>query len=255
MSASILSNHSPCFSEEELASVDPCGIPGHVAIIMDGNRRWAKRKNLPAAMGHLEGAETLTEIARAASELKIKTLTVYAFSTENWERSEEEVEAVMHIFELYLTGKRKMMVEEGIRLGAIGDLSRLPPRIQEAFEQTRRVTERCSKIDLVLALNYGGRDEIRRAVGKILARNDQRKIEASELTEEFVAQYLDTAPWGDPDLLIRTSGELRLSNFLLWQMSYTEFYAAPVLWPDFCSKDLLQAVLSYQSRQRRLGGF
>ena len=146
------------------------------------------------------------------------------------------------------------MTRDGIRLDAIGDLSRMPKEVQEAFQETKRATAHCKKINLVLALNYGGRDEIRRVIGKILQENEKKKIGADELTEGYIAQYLDTAPWGDPDLLIRTSGEIRVSNFLLWQISYAEMHVTDVLWPDFSPKHVLEAVLAFQGRRRRLGG-
>lgn len=228
--------------------------PKHVAIIMDGNRRWAKQRGLPPMMGHWEGAEVLTDIVRAAAELGIETLTVYSFSTENWERPDSEIEALMNIFELYLTGKREHMIREGIRLDSIGDLTRLPENVQKAFEETKRVTKHLDRINLVLAVNYGARDEIRRAIIKILEENELKKVNFESITEDYIAEHLDTNRWRDPDLLIRTSGELRLSNFLLWQMSYTELYVTNVLWPDFSSKNLHEAVLAYQQRERRHGG-
>lgn len=241
-------------SIEDLARIDPQKVPQHVAIVMDGNRRWAKAKHLRSMFGHWEGAEVLTDVVRAAVQLGIKTLTVYAFSTENWNRSQSEIEYLMNIFELYLIRKREMMVKEGICLDAIGDLSKLPKSVQEALLQSKQATKNGQKINLVLAMNYGGRNEICRAIGKILARHDEKKITTEELTEQFVSQYLDTNRWGDPQLFIRTSGELRVSNFLLWQISYTEFYVTDVLWPAFTPKELLKAVLAYQSRKRRLGG-
>lgn len=242
------------FSSQELALVDLKKIPEHVAIVMDGNRRWARLKNLLPVIGHWEGAEVLSNIVQAAIALGVKTLTVYAFSTENWNRSESEIEALMNIFELYLIRKRETMVREGICLDVIGDLSRLPPKVLEALGRTQLATQEGKKINLVLAVNYGGRDEIRRAIIKILERNEEKKILSEELTEQFISQFLDTKKWKDPDLMIRTSGELRISNFLLWQLSYSEFYVTDVHWPAFTPKELLKAVLAYQTRQRRLGG-
>ncbi len=241
------------FSSQELSLIDPQKVPQHIAVIMDGNRRWAKQQDLPPMMGHWEGAETLTDVVRAAAELGVKTLTVYAFSTENWARPDSEIEALMNIFELYLIRKRETMIRDGIRLDAIGDLSRLSPNVLEAFYQTKKETEHCNRINLVLALNYGGRDEIRRAILKILQENEKKKLEPEELTEEYIAKYLDTNRWGDPDLLIRTSGELRVSNFLLWQISYSELYVTDVLWPDFSPKQLFEAMVIYQARNRRGG--
>ena len=220
---------------------------------MDGNRRWAKQKEIPVEMGHWEGAEGLTDIVRAASELGVKTVTVYAFSTENWRRPDEEIEELMNLFHLYLLKKREMMVREGICLHAIGDLQKLPEKVLETLKETRLATEKCRKINLVLAMNYGSRDEIRRAMVKILIEYEQNKFDPYSLTEQAIAQYLDTSPWGDPDLLIRTSGEQRVSNFLLWQISYAEIYITDVLWPEFTPKELLQAVISYQGRNRRIG--
>ena len=242
------------FSPEELARLNPLTIPNHVAIIMDGNRRWAKQQGLPSMMGHWEGPEVLTEVVRAASEIGIKTLTVYSFSTENWARSDQEVETLMNIFELYLLRNQECMIRDGIRLDAIGDLSRLPPPVQRAFNQTKKATEQCSKINLILALNYGGRDEIRRAVVKIIEAHEKTNFRPEDVTEELIAKHLDTGRWGDPDLLIRTSGELRVSNFLLWQISYSEIYVSDVLWPNFTPRHLFEAVFAYQRRNRRMGG-
>lgn len=242
------------YSPEELSLLDPGKIPTHIAIVMDGNRRWAKQRGLPPMMGHWEGAEVLTDIVRSASELGVETLTVYAFSTENWSRPPSEIDALMNIIEMYLIRKRDQMIQDGVRLDAIGDINRLPERVQSAFYETKKATEHCDKINLVLALNYGARDEIRRAVVKILATHDRKKFSPDELTEGLIASYLDTCRWGDPDLLIRTSGELRVSNFLLWQISYAELYVTEVLWPDFTSRQLFEAVLAYQGRKRRHGG-
>lgn len=237
------------YSTDDFSLLDSQKIPKHIAIIMDGNRRWASQQGLPPMMGHWEGAEVLTDVVKGASELGVKTLTVYAFSTENWLRPDHEIEALMNIFELYLIRKKELMVRDGIRLDAIGDLSRIPERVQKAFYETKKATEHCEKINLVLGLNYGGRDEIKRAVAKIL----EEKISPEKLTEEMISSHLDTSRWGDPDLLIRTSGELRISNFLLWQISYSEIYVTDVLWPDFSPQKLFEAILVYQKRRRRLG--
>lgn len=247
-------SESPSYSASELAGLNRNKIPKHVAIIMDGNRRWAKQQEAPAMMGHWEGAEVLTDIVKAASELGVQTLTVFAFSTENWIRPEEEVQALMHLFELYLLQKREAMVRDGIRLSVIGDVERLPKQVQESIQDTRKATEHCKKINLVLALNYGSRDEIRRAFVRLLKQQDLQTFLPEQITETMISQCLDTAPWGDPDLLIRTSGEFRVSNFLLWQISYAEVYITDVLWPEFSPHHLLQAVLAYQKRSRRLGG-
>lgn len=242
------------YSATDLNSLDAGKIPKHVAIIMDGNRRWAKRQGLPTMMGHWKGADTLTKIVRAASELGIKTLTVYAFSTENWRRSKDEVDALMHLFKVYLKKQRRPMKNEGVRLEAIGDLQRLPASVIKELDVSRSDTAHCKKIDLVLAINYGGRDDIRRAFVTMIEDFEQGKISKEQISEQMISQYLDTARWPDPDLLIRTSGERRQSNFLLWQLSYSEFYPTDVLWPDFDEHELLQAVRETQQRQRRIGG-
>jgi undecaprenyl diphosphate synthase len=235
-------------------TIDPAvPVPQHIAIIMDGNRRWAKDRGMPAVMGHWEGAEVLTEVLRTASDAGVKTVTVYAFSTENWKRSKPEVEALMDILETYLIRKRTQMIEDGVRLDAIGDLSGLPENVQRAFTETKQYTAHCSKINLVLAINYGARDELCRAFSKMLKDCRDNKFAAEDVSEDLVASYLDTKTWGDPDLLIRTSGEQRLSNFLLWQISYAEIYIADVLWPEFTEKHLLEAIGSYQKRHRRSG--
>lgn len=244
-----LSESKPIYSAEELAQIDLSRIPRHIAIIMDGNRRWARQRGVPLIMGHREGAETLSDVLKGASELGVKTLTVYTFSTETWNRPRGEVEDLMNVFKLYLMQKKELMIRDGVRLDAIGDLSRLPENVLRAFHQTRKATEHCEKINLVLALNYGGRDEIRRAVVKIL----EEKIAPDQITEECIAKHLDTSRFGDPELLIRTSGEMRVSNFLLWQISYTEIFSTNVLWPNFSSKELLKAVAVFQARSRRLG--
>jgi undecaprenyl diphosphate synthase len=242
------------YSSDDLALLDPSKIPSHVAIIMDGNRRWAKRQGLPALMGHWKGADTLTRIVRSASELGIKALTVYSFSTENWNRAQEEVDGLMHLFKVYLEREREPMRCEGVRLDAIGDHSRLPAFVLRELELSKSYTSHCKKIDLVLAINYGGRDDIRRAFVGMMEDCERGKLSKDQISEKMISRYLDTAKWPDPELLIRTSGERRQSNFLLWQLCYSEFYHTDVLWPDFDEHDLLQAVREHQLRQRRLGG-
>lgn len=245
---------SSLFTEEELALIDSKNKPHHVAIIMDGNRRWAAQRGLDPMIGHVEGAETLIRTVQAAAELGIETLTVYSFSTENWIRPAHEVAALMQIFEMYLRRKRDLMVQKGIRLEAIGDIDRLPKAVQDTLQETKQATEKGDRIRLVVALNYGARDEIRRAILKIIQDCEDKKISSDMINEVFISRYLDTGLWADPDLLIRTSGELRLSNFLLWQSAYTEFYTTGTLWPDFSPQALYQAVLAFQNRGRRYGG-
>jgi len=229
-------------------------IPNHVAIVMDGNRRWASRRFMPAMIGHWKGADTISKIVRAASRLGIKVLTLFAFSTENWKRSEKEVNELMKVFSHYLKKHLHFMLEEGVRLDCIGDLSKLPQDLQDLFLETKEATKEGKNIDLVLAVNYGGRDDIRRALQSIVAQCEKGLLKKEDISEDLISTYLDTAKWKDPDLFIRTSGEHRLSNFLLWQFSYTEVFVTKTLWPDFNQKHLLEAVLDYQQRDRRLGG-
>ncbi len=242
------------YSPDDLALLDGSKIPSHIAIIMDGNRRWAKRQGLPAIMGHWKGADTLTKIVRSASELGIRTLTVYSFSTENWGRPSDEIDALMHLFKVYLERQREPMILEGVRLDAIGDHSRLPSFVLNELALSKSSTAHCKKIDLVLAINYGGRDDVRRAFCAMTEDLEKGLMSKDQVTEQMISRYLDTAAWPDPELLIRTSGERRQSNFLLWQLCYSEFYYTDVLWPDFDEQDLLQAVREYQLRRRRLGG-
>lgn len=240
------------FTDEQLAAIKSRPIPAHVAIIPDGNRRWALRRAASAIIGHEQGADTLTIAVEAAKELGIKALTVYTFSTENWQRPEEEINALMWLFERYVRKQEKIMIREGTRLMTIGDLTKVPPSVRKAFEDVKSSTAHCNDIDLILAINYGGRDEMCRAFNTILAKVKKGQIEG-EIDEATVARHLDTAEWGDPQLLIRTSGEVRISNFLIWQLAYTEIYLANVLWPEFSPQHLYDAVSTFQQRERRLG--
>lgn len=241
------------FTEEEIALLDKNRIPNHIAIIPDGNRRWAKNKHSLTELGHREGADTIMDIVKAGKELGVKVITIYLFSTENWSRPQEEIACLMWLLQSYLIEQKQTMIDNQIRLQTIGDLSRIPPQVVETIQSTKNATADCDKIEMVFALNYGGRDDIRRGVQSLV--NDVRNgLIQGEITEALISSYLDTAPWGDPDLLIRTSGELRLSNFLLWQISYAEIFVADVLWPDFDAQYLLKALINFQKRQRRLGG-
>lgn len=239
--------------KKTLKHLDPLNIPSHIAIIMDGNRRWAEIQDKPPEVGHWMGAEIITDIVKAAADLGVKTLTLYAFSTENWLRSRQEVDALMQLFEVYLQNKREEMVKEGVCLHTIGDISRFPKSVLERLKETKNATANNTSIDLVLALNYGGRDDIRRAALKAYEDMGLGLLEKEELTESRFASYLDTARWGDPQLLIRTGGERRVSNFLLWQISYTEMMVIDDYWPDFSKNHLLEAIHEYQSRQKRIG--
>lgn len=228
-------------------------IPKHVAIIMDGNRRWAKEKKLRDIDGHKKGADNLENIAKISIDFGIKILTVYAFSTENLIRSKKEIESLMQLLQKYLIKYKKNLLKYGIRLCTIGDLSKCPQKLQKTIEQVKDKTKDCNKMDLVLAINYGGRDEITRAFKKIVSDIKNKKMEEKDISEDVISSYLDTSFCPDPDLLIRTSGERRLSNFLLWQMSYAEFFIADVLWPDFSKKHFKKALKVYERRNRRFG--
>lgn len=239
--------------EQEELKLDPQRIPRHIAIIMDGNRRWAKKKGVPSMVGHWNGAESLSKIVENAAALGVKVLTVYAFSTENWKRSNDEVDSLMHLFQMYLIGQKDRMIREGVRLATIGDLRRMPPEVKKTLDDVKRATAGGDSIDLVLAVNYGARDDIRRATIGIVEDCMIGRVNKEDISEALISRYLDTAPWGDPELLIRTSGEKRLSNFLLWEISYAEVYVTDVMWPDFDEQELIRAIAEYQKRERRAG--
>ncbi|MEI6241993.1 MAG: polyprenyl diphosphate synthase [Chlamydiota bacterium] len=239
---------------EEMALLDKKKIPFHVAIIMDGNRRWEKKQGLPLLSGHNYGADNLNRIVRAACELGIKVVTVYAFSTENRSRSKLEVSFLSSLFEKYMVEQRELLRKEGVRLDCIGAWKKMSPNIQKVVEETKEFTKNGKNIDLVIAVNYGGRDEIRRASIRMVEDVEKKILTKEQITEDLFSQYLDTSKWPDPDLLIRTGGEKRLSNFLLWQASYAEMILIDTLWPDFSEKHLFDAVLEFQKRNRRKGG-
>lgn len=249
----MLSTKTRFFSSEELSTLNWENIPKHVAIIPDGNRRWARDNQLDIESGHREGGNSLIETVKAACELNIEALTFYLFSTENWARSPLEINALMWLLHDFLLKQRETMLDYEIRLHTIGTLSRLPEYVQETIQQTKEATEHCRKIDMVLAINYGSRDEISRAVQQIVHKFKNGELNEELINEECISQHLDTSRWKDPELLIRTSGEMRLSNYLLWQLSYTEIHVIDVLWPNFRPHHLLESLLNFQTRQRRLG--
>jgi undecaprenyl diphosphate synthase len=228
-------------------------VPAHVGVIMDGNRRWAMQRGLPAAMGHLKGAENLLEIVEAASEAGVEVLTLFSFSTENWKRDPEEVEHLFQMMQDYLVLYRAVMIQKGVRLRAIGDLTQLPWTLQQALEETLKATSHGTTIDLVLAINYGGRNDIVRAVQRVAELVQEGQLSVAQINEGLFSQILDTGQMPDPDLIIRTSGELRLSNFMLWQSGYAEILPVDVLWPDFSKAHFSQALQQYQDRKRRHG--
>lgn len=242
------------FHPLQLARLDFSRMPKHIAIIPDGNRRWAKKRLSSVKEGHREGADTLMEVVKAAKELGVAKITFYSFSTENWNRPPEEVTALMALFANYLSEQCEEMVQSGIKLETIGDLTALPAFLCQTIQETKIATRDCQRITLILALNYGSRNEICRAFRAMLEDYDHHCLKKEDVNEETISSYLDTHQWGDPDLLIRTSGELRVSNFLLWQISYSEIHIAPVLWPDFTPQHLIEAIVDFQGRQRRWGG-
>lgn len=229
-------------------------IPQHVAIILDGNGRWAKSKGMPRNYGHVRGAKNLEKICRDAYDIGIKYLTVYLFSTENWKRSREEVEGLMKLFRSYLKKCMKSAEKNHMRVKIIGDPSAFAPDIQEKIRELEEFSKDYDELYFQIALNYGSRDEIIRGVRKLAQDVADGKCDPAEIDEPFFESYLDTAGVPDPDLLIRTSGEQRLSNFLMWQLAYTEFYFTDVPWPDFHKEDLIKAIEKYNSRDRRFGG-
>lgn len=224
-------------------------IPRHVGIIMDGNGRWAASRGLPRIEGHRRGVEISKEVIQIAADLGIKALTLYTFSIENWHRPSSEVTTLMKLLELYLKKEIDGLIKNGIVFKAIGDIWRLPRDIQDVIREAEERTSSNSGMTLVTALSYGGRNEILRAVKKVLYAG----LKPEELTEEVFNSYLDTAGIPSPDLIIRTSGEMRISNFLLWQAAYAEFYFTETLWPDFTKDEFLLAIQDYQRRERRFG--
>lgn len=229
-------------------------VPEHVAIILDGNGRWAKKHHVPKNVGHSKGSDNVEKIVEAAHDMGIKYITVYAFSTENWNRSEKEVSALMKLLRDYLKQCLKKSKDNNMRCLIIGDKTGLDQDIRDSIDELEEFSKDFDGITFIIALNYGSRDEIRRAVQSIAKDCVDGKIEASDISEDTISSYLDTKGIPDPDLLIRTSGEIRLSNFLMWQSAYTEYVFTDVLWPDFKPKHLISAIEEYSRRDRRYGG-
>jgi len=228
-------------------------LPKHVAVIMDGNGRWATKKGLPRVAGHRQGAKVLKELLRCCKDWGIETLTAYTFSTENWRRPTQEVDFLMLLFERLLQRELAQMLEEGMRISFIGDLSVLPQSLQREIQRAIAHTINNTDIHFTVAVNYGSRKEIVQVCRRIARQIQQQEIEIEDIDENSIEKYLYTAGTSHPDLLIRTSGEMRLSNFLLWQIAYTEMYFTDVLWPDFDRAAFHQALLAYQNRDRRFG--
>ena len=229
-------------------------LPRHIAIIMDGIGRWAKRRGLPRTAGHAAGAETFRTVATYAKDIGLEYLTVYAFSTENWKRPQEEVDAIMNLLEKYLHEAIGRMAKDKVKMAFFGDLSPLTPKLRDLCRQTEEISKGYDGCQVNICLNYGGRDEIIRAARAYAADCAEGKKDPNHLTERDFGSYLFSAGVPDPDLVIRPSGEVRISNFLLWQSAYAEFYFTDVLWPDFTPQELLKAIADYQHRSRRYGG-
>ncbi len=228
-------------------------VPHSVAIIMDGNGRWAQSRGLERIEGHLRGVESVRSVIRAAVKQGVQVLTLYAFSTENWGRPSEEVEALMELLGRCIVQEMPELVEQGVRVNIIGDRSRFDEKMQQALAGAESMSEGCERLRLQIALNYSSRDEITRAVGKIAKMVESGEISGNEITQETISSQLDTLVGDDPDLIIRTSGEMRLSNFMLWQAAYSELYITDVLWPDFGEEEFGRAIEEFSLRNRRFG--
>ena len=229
-------------------------VPNHIAIILDGNGRWAKAKGLPRGYGHVKGCANLEQVCYDIKDLGVKYLTVYAFSTENWKRSREEVDGLMKLFRSYLKKCIKISRDNKMKIKIIGDISAFAPDIQESIRKLEEFSKDYDELYFLIAMNYGSRDEITRGMRKMAQDVADGKVSPDQITEDTIGSYLDTAGVPDPDLLIRTCGEQRLSNFLMWQLAYTEFYFTDVAWPDFHKAELVQAIEKYNQRDRRYGG-
>jgi undecaprenyl diphosphate synthase len=243
----------PTLLRELPTNLDAQRLPRHVAVIMDGNGRWAKRQGLPRIMGHQRGVDTLKDLLRCCKDWGIEALTAYAFSTENWGRPHAEVEFLMTLFERVLRRELQEMQEEGVQIHFVGDLPSLPDSLQAEIERAMIATQQNQKIKFVVATNYGGRREILQACRKIAQAAAQGKIDPEDIDEALFEQHLYTAGLSDPDLLIRTSGEMRVSNFLLWQVAYSELYVTDTYWPDFDRQEFHRALTDFQQRHRRFG--
>jgi len=228
-------------------------LPEHVAIIMDGNGRWAKKRMRNRTQGHEKGADTVRTVTRVTRKLSIPFLTLYAFSTENWHRSKTEVSALMHLLKQFLKSEKKEMLDNNIKLTTIGQTHRLPTDVRTVLEETRNATSKNTGMILNLALSYGGRDDIVNAARQCAEAVQLGNIRSDEITEDLFQSYLSTNGMPDPDLLIRTSGEMRVSNFLLWQIAYSELFITPTLWPDFTEEEYLSILAHYKNRERRFG--
>jgi len=234
-------------------SINKDTIPKHVAIIMDGNGRWAKQHGEDRIFGHHEGVNSVREIVEACGEIGVKYLTLYAFSTENWNRPKEEVDALMELLVSTISMETPNLHKKGVKLAVIGDVESLPVSCQKELQESLEITANNDKVTLILALSYSSKWEITEAVKKIALQIESGQLKASDISSKVIEEHLNTTSYPDPELMIRTSGENRISNFLLWQLAYAEFYFTDVLWPDFRKEDFFKAILSYQNRERRFG--
>ena len=240
-------------SSSNPVDLDTTLLPAHVAIIMDGNGRWAKKHLLNRLKGHEKGSETVRTVVRTCRQIGIRFLTLYAFSTENWQRPKTEVQALMGLLRRFLLSEQSEMLQNNIRLRTIGQVDRLPSQVRQALHETMSATKNNTAMDLILALSYGSRAEIVGMVQSLADKSKRGLVEPQAITAEMVAGHLYTREIPDPDLLIRTSGEMRISNFLLWQIAYAEIFVTPTLWPDFSKDELLQILREFQHRERRFG--
>ncbi|MBA3679677.1 MAG: isoprenyl transferase [Bacteroidetes bacterium] len=234
-------------------SIDKNNIPQHVAIIMDGNGRWAKQQGEDRIFGHHEGVNSVREIVEACGEIGVKFLTLYAFSTENWNRPKDEVDALMELLVATISMETPNLNKKGVRLQAIGDIKSLPESCQAELQESIDITSKNDTVTLILALSYSSKWEITHSVKELAKQIEEGKLKASEITSKHIEKHLNTNKYPDPELMIRTSGEHRISNFLLWQLAYAEFYFTDTLWPDFRKDDFFKAILSFQNRERRFG--
>ena len=237
-----------------MEQIDFSNLPNHIAIIMDGNRRWAKKRNLPAKLGHSQGCNALEKIVKYCNKIGIKQLTVYAFSTENWKRSKEEVDALMDLLEKYISDFEKKYGDDNIKIKSIGDISKLREDLREGIIKVEAKTKNNTGLLFNIAINYGGREEIVNAVKDMAKEVENNVIQIEDINEESFSNYLYSKDAIDVDLMIRTSGEIRISNFLLWKLAYAEMYFVDTYWPDFNEKDLDNAIIEYQKRNRKFGG-
>ncbi len=233
---------------------DTSKLPKHLAIIMDGNGRWAKKKGLPRSIGHREGAKVVNRVIADCLDLNIPILTLFAFSTENWKRPKNEIAYLLKLFERVLSKEKANLIKNNIKMNFIGRLNDLPNTLNDKMNELCEATKKNNKLILNIAVNYGGRAEIVDAINSIIMKIDNKKLDIEEINEDTIRDNLYTCNLPDPDLLIRTAGEMRISNFMIWQIAYTEFWVTPVLWPDFNKNNLIEAIINFQKRVRKYGG-